>query len=81
MSRRHHRNDRLTESEIEAIVLAAIPLRMAIQKCFISLKPFNETYSLLHHHVAGLDAVLEKITGRSLDYRSRDLGLVPRRDG
>lgn len=80
MSRRHSRNEKLTESEIEAIVRAAIALRKAIQQGFISLKPSNETYSLLSDHVAGLDAVLEKITGRSLDYRSGDLGLLPLRD-
>lgn len=75
---RPSRNEKLIESEIEAIVLAAIPLRKAIQQCFVSLKPFNETYSLLHDHVNSLDAVLEKITGRTIDYRGRDLGLLPR---
>ncbi|GAA2849544.1 hypothetical protein EDC40_101275 [Aminobacter aminovorans] len=77
---RSKRAEKLTESEIEAIVLAAIPLRKAIQQCFISLRPFNETYSLLNDHVNSLDAVLGKITGRSIDYRGRDLGLLPRRD-
>ncbi|QOF70740.1 hypothetical protein IG197_23560 [Aminobacter sp. SR38] len=77
MSRGPSRSEHLTDSEIEAIVLAAIPLRRAVQRCFISLKPFNETYSLLNDHVNSLDAVLEKITGRSIDYRGRDLGLLP----
>lgn len=76
---RSKRVEKLTESEIEAIVLAAIPLRNAIQQCFISLKPFSETYSLLDEHVINLDAVLEKITGRTIDYRGRDLGLLPAR--
>lgn len=79
MTRRPTRSEHLTGSQIEAIVLAAIPLREAIQRCFIALKPFNETYSLLNDHVDGLDAVLEKITGQKIDYRGRDLGLLPKR--
>lgn len=77
MSRRPSRSEHLTDSEIEAIVLAAVPLRNAIQKCFITLMPFNETYSLLDEHVSRLDAVLQKITGQSIDYRGRNLGLLP----
>ncbi|WP_395451107.1 hypothetical protein ACHMW7_15745 [Aminobacter sp. UC22_36] len=61
-------------------MLAAIPLRQAMLKCFITLKPFNETYSLLDEHVSRLDAVLQKITGKTIEYRGRDLGLLPRRD-
>lgn len=77
---RSKRAEKLTEIEIEAIVLAAIPMRKEIQQCFISLKPLNETYSLLNDHVNSMDAVLEKITGRTIDYRRHDLGLLLRRD-
>lgn len=77
MSRRPSRREHLTDSEIDAIILAAVPLRKAIQRCFITLKPFNETYSLLDEHVSRLDAVFQKITGRSIDYRGPDLGLLP----
>lgn len=77
MARRPVRREHLTESEVEAIVLAAIQLRQAILKCNVHLKPFNETYSLLHDLTKRLDATLEKITGRSIDYRGRDLGLLP----
>jgi hypothetical protein len=79
MPRRPTRSEKLTESEIEAIVLAAIPFRKAVQQCFIGLKPFNETCSLLHDHVNRLDAVLGKITGETIDHRGKDLGLLPRR--
>lgn len=79
MARRPARRENLTEGEIQAIVLAALDLRKAILKCNIHLKPFNETYSLLNDHLQHLDATLEKITGRSIDYRASDLGLlVPR---
>lgn len=33
MSRRPSRREHLTDSEIEAIILAAVPLRKAIQRC------------------------------------------------
>lgn len=79
MTRRPSRREHLTDSEIESIVLAAVPLRAAILKCFISLEPFNENYSLLNNHVDQLDATLEKITGRKIDYRGNNLGLLPRR--
>lgn len=75
---RPSRSEKLTDSEIEAVVLAAIPLRAAIQKCFISLKPYNETYTLLHDHICRLDTMLESITRRKIDYRGRDLGLLPK---
>lgn len=77
MPRRPIQREKLTDSEIEVIVLAAIQLRQAMLKCNVHLKPFNEIYSLLHDHVKHLDATLEKITGRSIDYRGHDLGLLP----
>ena len=79
MTRRPTTRERLSEGEVETIVLTAIPLRKAIQQCFVSLKPFNENYSLLHEECERLDAMLEKITGRTIDYRGRDLGLLPAR--
>lgn len=49
---------------VEAIVLAAIPLSDAIQRCFIHLKPCGEAYSL-HEHVVHLDPTLHPMTTAS----------------
>lgn len=81
MARRPARREHLTEVEIEAIVVAAIQLRQAMLKCNVHLKPFNDTYAPLNDHVKHLDAMLEKITGRSIDYRASDLGLLVRLPG
>lgn len=78
---RKSRSEELTPSQIEAIVLAAIPLRKAFIAGFIDLVPFGEVYSLLHEQMEDLDAMLEKMTGRKIDNRSLDLGLLPRRPG
>lgn len=77
MARRRARREHLTNDEIETIVLAAIALRNAMGSCSVHLRPFNETYTLFHDQSMRLDAMMEKITGRTIDYRGRDLGLLP----
>lgn len=75
----HSRSEKLTPAQVEAIVLAAVPLRAAMIQGCTSLKPFGEVYSVLHEQMVSLDAMLEKVTGRKIDYRGRDLGLLPPR--
>lgn len=40
--------------------------------------PFGEIYSLVHEQTIGLDAMLEKITGCTIDYWGLSLGLLSR---
>jgi hypothetical protein len=76
MTRRHARRPRLTDQDAADLLRRTIDLRAGLIAAQMRLDPHGAQYRSIDASLDALHALLEGLSGRPIDFRRADLGLL-----
>jgi hypothetical protein len=77
MPHRKQYHPAMTSAEIERVIRSGLEYRKALLDGTKDLRPFNDPmYALLHDAMDSVGRTLETVSGRTMDPRAPDMGLL-----
>lgn len=76
MPRRKHYLDTMNPADTELVIRAGLQFRKSLLAGKQDLKPFNDQYRVLDDAMQAVERTLETVSGKLIDYRAQDLGLL-----
>lgn len=66
----------MRQADSELVIRAGLQFRRALLAGKQDLKPFNEQYRVLDDAMQSVDRTLESVSGKQIDHRAQDFGLL-----